>query len=182
MTEDQANDFARLEKRYQAVFNHQTEPEHRLMDSRKFAEAICRGLYTQETGKQPDKPMTLDNYMEFFKNKKLPLAYIYPQLETIQKLGNFASHDQHNEEPITLAYIQSALSAADVLMNWYVQTQLQQAHWSFIQGVKQEKQPEPEIALESNHYELEMVGGAVPLHSNFYVHRPVDAEFMQALK
>lgn len=34
---------------------------------------------------------------------------------------------------------------------------------------------------ESNHYELEMVGGAIPLNSNFYIKREVDEEFQQAI-
>jgi hypothetical protein len=182
MTEEQMQDFLPLQQQYQAIFDDKVKFGHRLQDSRKFAEGICRRLYAQEMGKQPDKVMTLETYMEFFKNKKLPLNYIYPQLETIQKLGNFASHDQNHPDPIDLAYIQPALSATDFLMNWYVQKQLHQPHWSFTQGIKQEIQPEPEIAVESSHYELEMVGGAVPLHSNFYIKRDVDKEFMQALK
>ncbi|OUD14415.1 DUF1566 domain-containing protein [Thioflexithrix psekupsensis] len=139
MTEDQIQDFARLEKSYQAVFDNNARPEHRSMDCRKFAEAICRRLYVQEMRKQPDKLMTLKSYLDFFRNKQLPLAYIYPQIETIQNLGNYAGHDQHEEEPITLGYIQPALSAVDVLMNWYVKKKLQRNDWLFVQGVKKEE-------------------------------------------
>lgn len=178
---NETDDLSRLQQRYLKVFSATAEPEHSAGDTRKFAEALCRRLFAREMGKEPDKPYTLENYLQFFRERKLPLGYIYPQLETIQKLGNYANHDQPSDEPITMNYIQPALRAVDVLMNWYVHTQLQRPNLLFSNGNISENSLTPNIVSESSSYELEMVGGAIPLDSKFYIERPVDNDLQMAI-
>ncbi|OQW94811.1 MAG: hypothetical protein BWK79_04705 [Beggiatoa sp. IS2] len=181
LIQDENDDFSRLKQRYFKVFSATAEPDHIAVDSRKFAEALCRRLFVQEIGKEPDKPHTLEDYLNSFKGRKLPFGYIYPHLETIQKLGNYAGHDQPGTEPITMSYIQPALSAVDVLMNWYVHTQLQRPNLLFSNGIISENSLTPNIVSESNSYELEMVGGAIPLDSKFYIERSVDKDLQMAI-
>jgi len=179
---DQTEKFSHLQQPYSEVFSPTTKPAHLAIETRKFAEALCRRLFAQEMGKEPDKLLTLEEYFRIFRERKLPIEYIYPHLETIQKLGNYAGHDHKSQEPITINYIQPALSAVDFLMNWYVHTQLQQPQWQFAKGQVTHQTPAPATVTESNNYEWEMVGGAIPLNSNFYVTRTVDEQFMEALQ
>lgn len=181
LIQDENDSFSRLRQRYLKVFSATAEPDHIAVDSRKFAEALCRCLFIQETGNEPDKPMSLQDYLNFLKKAQLSSGYIYPHLETIQKLGNYAGHDQPGTEPITMSYVQPALSAVDVLINWYVHTQLQRPNLEFAAGKMTENSLTPNSVSESNNYELEMVGGAIPLDSKFYIERPVDKDLQMAI-
>lgn len=180
--QDHTEDFSRLQQQYSEIFSPASKPAHLAVDTRKFAEAICRRLFAQEMGKEPEKLLTLEEYFRIFRERKLPLEYIYPHIETLQKLGNYAGHDQRSQEPITVGYIQPALSAVDFLMNWYVHTRLQQPHLQFVKGQVTNQTPLDSKLTESNNYELEMVSGAIPLNSKFYVTRTVDEQFMEALQ
>jgi hypothetical protein len=180
--QDHTEDFSRLQQQYSEIFSPASKPAHLAVDTRKFAEAICRRLFAQEMGKEPEKLLTLEEYFRIFRERKLPIEYIYPHIETLQKLGNYAGHDQRSQEPITVGYIQPALSAVDFLMNWYVHTRLQQPHLQFVKGQVTNQTPLDSKLTESNNYELEMVSGAIPLNSKFYVTRTVDEQFMEALQ
>ena len=174
--------FPRLYERYLAVFSTTSNADDRAVKARIFAEALCRRLHVQEIGEEPSQSMTLEPYLKTFKNHNLPLSYIYPLIENIQKRGNYAGHDQPGVEPITPNYVKSVLTDVDFLMNWYVHTQLQRPNFKFVQGEMTETPPDLGIVTESNNYELEMIGGAIPLNSNFYVIRDVDQEFTDALQ
>lgn len=174
--------FPYLQKRYKKVFAATADPEDQAKNARTFAEALCRRLYNQAIDQPPSKLLTLETYLIQFKERKLPFEHIYPQLEIVQKVGNYAGHDQASEEDITVDYIGPVLRAVDWLMNWYVQKQLQRPHLSFKEGQLVKRVPASSEVVESGNYELEMVGGAMPLDSKFYISRKVDEEFAAALR
>ena len=111
--------FPRLYERYLAVFSTTSNADDRAVKARIFAEALCRRLHVQEIGEEPNQSMTLEPYLKTFKNHNLPLSYIYPLIENIQKRGNYAGHDQPGVEPITPNYVESVFTDVDFLMNWY---------------------------------------------------------------
>jgi len=175
--------FLCLKQQYDQVFVPTTEPKHQASEARKFAEALCHQIFEREIGKKPDKFLELNEYFEIFKKHKLDLRYATPHFATIQTIGNYNSHYQGSSQPnVTTEYVQPALNAVDFLMNWYVHTQLQRPNFKFVQGKMTETPPDLGIVTESNNYELEMIGGAIPLNSNFYVIRDVDQEFTDALQ
>lgn len=107
-----------------AVLYQRTDPEVALAQARKSAEAICRNVYIHEGLEENSKPaskiMLNDMISTLTRTGTLP-AHIGIALETIQKYGNFGTHDQGTDsDNITEDYIQPCLQALATVVHWYL--------------------------------------------------------------
>lgn len=114
-------------KRAHDYFN--SDPQSSCNQARKAVEAICKELYIssglESTNKRPaDSFKEFDELIKILKNSKVIPSSILIHLDTIQRFGNFGSHDQGQDSiDFTPAMAEPCIKALDIVINWYVASQ-----------------------------------------------------------
>ncbi len=116
-----------LKKSVKQVFSlFKEDPETSLMKARKTAERIAKNLYNHFdcqaiNNKKPASKMMLDELINIIRRKEIPRLVI-DNLVNIQNLGNFATHDQGDEnETISIESALPAMASLGYVTSWYLQ-------------------------------------------------------------
>lgn len=125
---------------------------------------LCKTDLQRERGTEPLKGI-LDR---FAKDKVIPECVI-SSMYNVNELGKYGSHPKDFDEQ---RQVREALLSPVTVLHWYAQHRGLSLPARYSNAI---------IEQEMRSYELEMVGGAIPLNSKFYVQRPVDQEFQAAI-
>jgi hypothetical protein len=101
-----------------------TDPEVSLNKARRAGEALCKRLYQLTGGatkaRKPPNKLELEDLMHHLR-KELPQTIVV-HLETVQRLGNYGSHDHGPDaHPATASDALTCLTALSPAMSWYFQ-------------------------------------------------------------
>ena len=144
-------------------------PENVLTGSRRVLETIaidlCENQLQRDRGNQP-----LVEILGIFRTKKIVPEYVISSMYNVNQLGNFGAHPKDFDEK---RQVKEALMSLITVLHWYAEFHHLQISVDDPIGI---------LEQETVSYELEMVGGAIPLDSKFYIERPVDEEFFKFVK
>lgn len=126
---------------------------------------VCQVRLNRERGSEP-----LRGLLEKFNKDNILPGNIISSMFNVNELGKYGSHPLDFDEN---RQVREALLSLLTVLSWYAKEQ---------QLTLPQSYPSAIIDQELNSPELEMVGGAIPLDSKFYVKRPVDTDFLNAVK
>ena len=97
-----------------------SDPEVALQQARKTAEAICSRIFIREISTNK-KRMTLEEYLGIFTSKQILPEFIILHFRTIQKFGNYASHNQPlGKFEIDEISIRPCIQSLMIVLNWFL--------------------------------------------------------------
>ncbi|WP_442596647.1 DUF4145 domain-containing protein [Neobacillus sp. D3-1R] len=111
----------------QAYHYLEDDPMAALQKTRTILERILKDVYEKEMGKPPKANAMIGTLidkgnpknMEFIRKIDVP---IFNQVEFIQKMGNFASHDQGDKtEQLKITHVVSTLTTLCDILDWYAE-------------------------------------------------------------
>ncbi len=126
---------------------------------------LCESQLKRERGTEPLKGI-LD---KFGKEKALP-ENIISSMFNVNELGKYGTHPKEFDEK---RQVREALLSLITVLHWYAQFQNLHPPMDY---------PSNLLEQETASIELEMVGGAIPLDSKFYIERPIDRQFYDVVK
>lgn len=118
-------DLNRIKGLYEKTLSYEaTDPIVSLLKARMSTEAICKQVFKEEgldkKGEKPISKLMLKELVDKLNRADILPEHILISLNTIQKFGNFGSHDQGDDsENITQKFIQPCLQALATLVDWY---------------------------------------------------------------
>ena len=132
-----------------------SDPEASLNKARIAGEALCKRLYQLTCGEQGKKPLGKLEFEDLMHHlrKELP-ATIVVHLETVQRLGNYGSHDHGPDaHPATPSDALTCLMALSTATSWYFQkyygeaVQIIDTAPQFVRELREEVQKTPKIKM-----------------------------------
>ena len=95
-----------------------------LFNMRKAIEAVCTSIIQKENFKTDSRKPNLEQKLSTIANKINANEFSMPrplslEMMHVQKIGNYATHDQEDEIPVSKASAQAALILTKEIKDWY---------------------------------------------------------------